>query len=298
MSTPTVSWSEATPIGTDYIRVGDDRIRELKTQIREIITVDHKMDSSGQAATWGHHEQVTLIEAADIGTGAVGVPILGAQTAGGKAELVFTDEDDKDVQLTSAGKLYLPLATDQGPFTGDWSFDELALVEDTAPSTAADEGKLYTKDSGGQPELFFREESDGDEVQLTKGGALKGALSSDQATGSDDISTASTSYVDMTDMSVTISGAGDYLIMFSGNMYGSTTNRGLFVIDIDGTDESNSEGHIVAYTASAQSSVQYLKTLAAGSHTIKIQWKTVSSGTVYQKGAQGKRILTVIRIAS
>lgn len=59
-----------------------------------------------------------------------------------------------------------------GLFTGDWSFNEIALVEDTAPSTAAGEGKLYTKDTAGQPELFFREESDGDEVQVTKAGAV------------------------------------------------------------------------------------------------------------------------------
>ena len=64
---------------------------------------------------------------------------------------------------------------DYGLFAGDWSFNEIALVEDDAPSTAADEGKIYTKDTGGQPELFFREESDGDEVQLTSDGSVYGA---------------------------------------------------------------------------------------------------------------------------
>lgn len=42
----------------------------------------------------------------------------------------------------------------------------------SAPSTPASYGALYTKDSGGQPELFFREESDGDEVQITNAGSL------------------------------------------------------------------------------------------------------------------------------
>ena len=42
-----------------------------------------------------------------------------------------------------------------------------------APSTAVSEGALYTKDTVGQPELFFREESDGDEVQITSSGSLK-----------------------------------------------------------------------------------------------------------------------------
>jgi len=49
----------------------------------------------------------------------------------------------------------------------------LLLDERAAPTVAASQGALYTKDTGGQPELFFREESDGDEVQLTTGGVLK-----------------------------------------------------------------------------------------------------------------------------
>jgi hypothetical protein len=41
-----------------------------------------------------------------------------------------------------------------------------------APSTPASYGGIYTKDSGTQPELFYREESSGDEVQITSNGAL------------------------------------------------------------------------------------------------------------------------------
>jgi len=36
-----------------------------------------------------------------------------------------------------------------------------------APVTAASEGALYTKDSGSQPELFWRDESNGTEWQIT-----------------------------------------------------------------------------------------------------------------------------------
>ena len=49
-------------------------------------------------------------------------------------------------------------------------------TEGTAPSTAADEIVIYSKDSGTQPELFAREESDGTEVQLTSNGAVVFAL--------------------------------------------------------------------------------------------------------------------------
>lgn len=39
-----------------------------------------------------------------------------------------------------------------------------------APTTAANEGCLYTFDSGTQTEAYYREESDGDVVKLTNGG--------------------------------------------------------------------------------------------------------------------------------
>jgi hypothetical protein len=48
----------------------------------------------------------------------------------------------------------------------------LHLTEGTAPTTAASQGALYTKDTSGQPELFYREESSGDEVQITSGGSV------------------------------------------------------------------------------------------------------------------------------
>lgn len=105
MAVPTISWSETSPAGSDNISLGDNRIREMKTQIREVIDVDHDFPSSGSAADVGQHKQVTLQEKADIGTGAVGATILGSQTISGKGELVYTDEDDNDVQITSAGKL-------------------------------------------------------------------------------------------------------------------------------------------------------------------------------------------------
>lgn len=117
MSVPTTSWSELTPAGGDQINAGDNRIREMKTQVREVIDVDHNFPSSGQSTTTGFHNQVTLIEAADIGTGAEGYPILGAQTINSKPELVYTDEDDNDIQITKAGVLKPSTST----VLADWS---------------------------------------------------------------------------------------------------------------------------------------------------------------------------------
>lgn len=104
---PTTSWNESSPAGGDNISAGDNRIREMKTQIREVIDVDHDFPSSGQATDVGQHKKVTLQEQADLGSGAEGATILGSQTVSGKGELVYTDEDDNDIQFTSGGKILL-----------------------------------------------------------------------------------------------------------------------------------------------------------------------------------------------
>jgi hypothetical protein len=199
MAIPTVSLSEKSPAGGDNIALGDNRIREFKTQNREILEVDHDYPSTGQSDTAGQHKKVTLQEQADLGTGATGVPILGAQTIDDKPELVYTDEDDNDIQMTKAGKIKLSsgrlenntnlTARNQA---GDGDINLLKantsnqaevtpallpsagviLPEISAPTTAANQGGLYTKNDGDQTELYFREESNGDEVQITNDGSL------------------------------------------------------------------------------------------------------------------------------
>jgi hypothetical protein len=103
MTIPTVGINEASPAGSDNISSGDNRIREHKVQVREILEKDHEYPTTGQSATAGQHKKVTLQEQADLGTGAVSATILGSQTVGGKGEVVYTDEDDNDIQLTNAG---------------------------------------------------------------------------------------------------------------------------------------------------------------------------------------------------
>jgi hypothetical protein len=110
MALPTVALNETTPAGSAYIRDGDNRICEYKKQNREIMEVDHYYPSSGQNAACGRHKQLTLIEAADIGTVAEGLPILGAQTVAGKPELMYVSEDG-DVQITNAGAINVSVTT-------------------------------------------------------------------------------------------------------------------------------------------------------------------------------------------
>jgi len=98
---PTVALDETSPAGTQAVSLGDDRLREFKTQVRELVGVDHDFPSSGQATDNGQHLRCTFQEQANLGTGAVGTTILGSQTTGGRGELTYTNEDDADIQLTS-----------------------------------------------------------------------------------------------------------------------------------------------------------------------------------------------------
>ena len=105
MPSYTKTWDETKPAGSRARSLGDDDIREFKYAIRERLATDHEFadDESGNDNI-GYHKWMTLIEAADIGTGATGLPILGAQTDGDdKPELFYTDEDDnlEDVIGTS-----------------------------------------------------------------------------------------------------------------------------------------------------------------------------------------------------
>ena len=135
MAIPTVSMDETSPAGSQAKSLGDNRIREYKTQNREVMEVDHEYPISGQSATAGQHKQVTLQEQADLGTGAVGATILGSQTISGKGELVYTDEDNNDVQITNAGKNMVDDNSIDSQHYVDGSIDKVHLSADCIDST-------------------------------------------------------------------------------------------------------------------------------------------------------------------
>ena len=128
---PTTAISETSPAGNDQINAGDNRIREYKVQNREILEEDHVYPSSGSSATAGFHKKMALVETADLGTGAEGLPILGAQTVDGKAECVFTDEDDNDIPLTIKGT---PVAINSCTAKTEPIDDDLLLLCDSEDS--------------------------------------------------------------------------------------------------------------------------------------------------------------------
>lgn len=116
MAIPTAAWSETTPAGTDVVSAGDDRIREMKTQLREIIEIDHVMEDSGNGTTWGYHVAAHFtVQAADPDAVANSIILYGKDVSA-KTELHARDEDGNVVQITSGGELnvdfsdYLALA--------------------------------------------------------------------------------------------------------------------------------------------------------------------------------------------
>ena len=109
MTIPSGGWDNDKPAGSRQINLGDNDIREVKAQVQEVLEVDHQL-INGTDANNGKHDRCSFIEAADIGSGAEGLPILGAQTIGGKPELVYTDEDDNDIQITNVGAINVDIS--------------------------------------------------------------------------------------------------------------------------------------------------------------------------------------------
>lgn len=97
------------------------------------------------------------------------------------------------------------------------------------------------------------------------------------------VSTTSTSLVDLTGASITLTtGAFPVHISFAGSWYNDTDNQALYInVDIDGALELGTNGIIendtFNYEANASFSIDSA-VLTAASHTFKIKWR-VSAGT-------------------
>jgi len=103
MAIPTITWDEGNPSGTQQKSLGGTRIRELKTQFREIFAVDHNMDSSGSDTDWGYHTKCTLYNRAADSLPGADTGCLFAKDVSSKSEWHWVDEDDNVIQITSGG---------------------------------------------------------------------------------------------------------------------------------------------------------------------------------------------------
>lgn len=120
-----------------------------------------------------------------------------------------------------------------------------------------------------------------------------------QAIGSTDITCASTTYKDMTDMiCYYVCHGKPVLIMWEGPLNRGTAEGGVYVaIDVGGTIKKATWYNITNMTNTVPAMVSYLEALTAGTQTIKIQWKEGSSGTAQQDGStRGARVLTIMEL--
>jgi len=160
-------------------------------------------------------------------------------------------------------------------------------------SATAPSGATYYRKIG----YFFNNSvSDIVNVGNIKGGDVSNIM---QVTGTTNISTTSTTYTDMTDMEIKFVSSGRPVkILFEAPMYWASSLAGWIfpsaTIDIDGTDYGKTM--ISEYTAAylvIPFILPWVEVLSAGTHTIKIQWKT-DAETAGQFGAtHGPRILIV-----
>lgn len=110
-----------------------------------------------------------------------------------------------------------------------------------------------------------------------------------QAVGTtSDPNTSSTTYVDVPEMSITMTTSGaPVLLAFNCIAKQNTANKSIyFVFEIDGVDEVVSErgAQYPSVNTECRCSFAYLKTgLGAGSHTFKVQFK-VDGGTATLPG--------------
>jgi len=101
---PTISWDETKPAATRDVNLGDDDIREFKKQVREILSADHEIDSSGQGENWGKHNIITLLVQTTIAALADAGKLY-AKDVDDVAELHYKDEDGNEIQITTGGAL-------------------------------------------------------------------------------------------------------------------------------------------------------------------------------------------------
>jgi hypothetical protein len=105
------------------------------------------------------------------------------------------------------------------------------------------------------------------------------------ASDSTDRSTTSTSFADMTGMSVTVTVNSGYVILLARGAFSHSAGSDAYItIAVDAVDEGGSSG-LSRITVRNSSMLVYVKTgLSVASHTFKLRWKT-TTGTLSANGS-------------
>jgi hypothetical protein len=284
----TETWDETKPAGSRDANLGDDDIREFKRAIRERLADGGMYFPTTDDADAGSFQYTKFIEQSSNPTAEANRGYLFTKEASSVTELYYMDSAGTVIQLTTGGKLPIASLYIASEAEGDIIYRGASAWERLAKGSASQQLRINAGATA--PEWF------------TPTAATTPA--SDQAVGTTSITRSTDSFADMTDMSVTLTTeGGNVLISFCASITISATNgTAIFQIDIDGSAESfaickGGDNHNEHGGGTYMVSFSYLKTsLAAGSHTFKIQWKGNGSATVTQDGTTYPRIMNAVEI--
>ena len=110
---------EAAPADVDDIGDGASEIRELKLALRERLQADHYHAIAGVDADHGEHKKITLHAPIAKPSSVVNKAFIYGKDVNSKIELHYLDEDDNEIQLTSAGILNPGLLLDEDDMASD-----------------------------------------------------------------------------------------------------------------------------------------------------------------------------------
>jgi len=95
----------ALPADAEDLDLGAEKIRLFKATLQERMDADHYLALAGVQADHGQHRQITFQAPIATPTAVADKGFVYMKDVGGKGELHYLDEDDQEVQLTSAGKI-------------------------------------------------------------------------------------------------------------------------------------------------------------------------------------------------
>lgn len=297
------------PAGSRDPKLGDNDIRDFKNSIRELLGVCLNIESSGNVYNSGDNEgkiaQAILRVRATDPSAVSGDGVLYTKDAGSLAiELYYLDAAGNVIQATKAGKILLTkniIAHGSGIVSENFSGDStVVLIKASGIDASGSDIVLLAN----KPRAGTATYSGDNALTLVTLGYLQsfGGGLIDSVSGVTDINTASTDYVDMTNMEITLTGvdaSADVLFQFAAPFRSASAGQNVIVkLQVD--DGGGSYADAIEMPLGCPNGgasdrypltlVHLAKAVAGGTVRGKIQWKA-SAGTKYQDGATYKRTL-------
>lgn len=318
------------PHNTEQLKLGSASLRFLEIHSKDFD--DHK------AAASAHHTKTTSSEiniqdAGDVDKTAIGDDkILVYKTLSGKHEyevkgapsahasthetlgtdkVHFADleRDDADPTLHDAFTSAPHISQDEKDKIHDRLHALSSSLDHSGEITDAQHGTKTTIPNAHHNKLHASTHADGGADEITSPldlAAIPNIHQSQNVKGTTDISTTSTSFVDMSEMSITMTtGNNPVLILFSCSCMLEKSDVGAYMTRLlidDVTEAGARESDNSKIGAYGSLAICHLKTLSAASHVIKVQWCVVGVGTVTVRNRPASypnfdhRILTVIEL--